>query len=140
MPVLEKSTIPQVALEDMNAVHYEEVDLINRIDELLARLEEGAAAPEALDALLTELQDHMIEHFRGEEERMAASGFPPYPIHKGEHDRVLLELGGLIDRWKRERELDPVVRYVRESFPVWFEQHLGTMDAVTADFLARVGA
>ncbi len=140
MPVLERSRIPLVALEDMNAVHYEEVDLINQIDALLTRIESGAAEADELDALLDALQDHMIEHFRGEEARMEASGFPPYPIHKGEHDRVLLELGGLIDRWKRERDTAPVSRYIRETFPIWFEQHLGTMDAVTADFLARIGA
>ena len=140
MPVLEKSTIPRVVLEDMNAVHEEEVDLINRLDALLERIEAGSAEASELDALLEALRDHMIEHFRGEEVRMEASGFPPYPIHKGEHDRVLLELGGLIDRWRRERNTAPVSRYVRETFPIWFEQHLSTMDAVTADFLARVGA
>ena len=70
---------------------------------------------------------------------MQTYGFPAYPIHAGEHERVLGHLRDLCARWRDSGDTSELVRFVNEEWPRWFEQHLASMDAVTAQFLAQAG-
>jgi hemerythrin-like metal-binding protein len=84
---------------------------------------------DALDALIA----HSESHFGEENERMAATGFPPAHCHLNEHEGVIgisrevrarvaegqYELGRVL-----ARELDP-----------WFRNHLQTMDGMLAYWL-----
>lgn len=80
--------------------------------------------------------DHNRAHFAREEAAMQASGFPPYPMHKAEHDRVL----GWLEKLATEIEAglpDAAVRQaVERDIPTWFDQHILTMDRVTAAWIA----
>jgi hemerythrin len=137
--MLDRETIPKVALDVMNEVHYEEVDLII---ELLKRLDAVAAEKlpaEALDTPLENLLEHIRAHFAGEEERMEAAGFPPYPVHKAEHDRVLAEASGVCQAWRSGRDLQALSAYLRRTLPTWMTNHIATMDMITAQFLAARG-
>ena len=88
----------------------------------------------AFPALFAAFADHLREHFAREEELMRRWNFPIYPIHKGEHERVLLECEGI--RRQMERGNRTLARgYVREVAPDWFLGHRGSMDAVTANFI-----
>ena len=139
MPVVDKSSIRLVEVESMNAIHYEEADMINELDELMRGLAKGNVSDADLDAKLDEFLQHMTAHFRGEEVQMEAIGFPPYPIHKGEHDHQIGKAGQIIEQWKQSRELEPLAHYLREELPQWLDQHIATMDTVTAHFFAMNG-
>jgi len=136
--LLSQADLPRVALPEMNAVHEEEIDMLNEVLVLLPQAGTYAEARHALDQRLQELLEHVHAHFAGEEERMRRHGFPVYPIHKGEHDRVYGELEQAINDWRREGDL-PALRYhLYEVFPTWMFQHIASMDRVTAQFLAQI--
>lgn len=136
--LLDRDDLPRVALPAMNAVHEEEIDMLNELLVLLPQVGTYAEARHALDQRLQEFLEHLYAHFSGEEERMRRHGFPVYPIHKGEHDRVYAELEQTINDWQREGDLPALRYYLYEVFPAWMFQHVASMDRVTALFLAQI--
>ena len=137
--MLDRGMIPKVALEAMNAVHYEEADLINELVDHLDAVAAGTLPADALDASLAGLIEHLRRHFDGEEERMETAGFPPYAVHKAEHDRVFAEASHVEAAWRSSRDQNVLSVYLRQTLPTWMVRHIGTMDAVTAQFLAARG-
>lgn len=133
--MLDKNTIPKVALEEMNAVHDEEVDLLIELLNRLDAVAEGRKPPQALDEPLAHLLAHMRQHFAGEERLMREAGFPSYALHKAAHDRALTEAHFIYDAWVSGRDEAALYTYLRRTFPAWMIHHVTTMDAVAARFL-----
>lgn len=134
--MLNKEQLPVVALETMNTVHYEEVDLINALYAQVEAYTAGSVLPEAVDESLATLLAHMREHFAGEEALMREGGFPVYPVHKAEHDRVLREAQAIYQDWHVGRDLAALSTYLYQTLPTWLMNHISTMDTVTALFLS----
>ena len=133
MAVYQAESMPRVAREDMNAVHAEEIEMVNRIGELIEAVEQGAEpAPlhEALDAWLA----HARAHFDNEHRIMEETGFPAYPVHRAEHERVLAQLEEVVRRYEENGELALLRQFVFEIWPGWFDNHVNTMDFATAHF------
>lgn len=114
----------------MDADHEAAVAEINAMGDAVV------TAPDQLAQLLGGFLDHSAAHFAREEELMQRYGFPAYPMHLREHQRVLAELESVIARLAAG-ETAAVHAYVREALPAWLVQHLHTMDAVTAAFIQR---
>lgn len=89
-------------------------------------------------ALFAAFAQHLRDHLAHEEALMQEYGFPAYPIHKHEHDRVRLELEGVGKRLAAGN-LMLARGYVREAVPEWFIQHKNTMDAATAAWIRSQG-
>lgn len=79
---------------------------------------------------------HSRDHFAREEAAMRATGFPPYGIHKHEHDRVLAWLDGLAGRIESGIDDASVRQAIEQEIPDWLIRHIQTMDTVTATWLA----
>ncbi len=122
---------PQVALEFMNRDHAEFVSLHTG---LLARLGAQASGAE-VNALLDELLQHTRHHFAEEERQMQETRFPPYPIHKSEHDSVLADMLTRINQWKQGSNRDALRDWLEGPVSDWFINHVETMDFVTAGFI-----
>lgn len=124
---------PQVALEFMNRDHQEFVDLRDKLLGLLAR------APidiDKLNVLLGDLLEHTRHHFAEEEGRMLSAKFPPYPMHKGEHDRVLASMNAQVEVWEQGHDAEALARWLEKDVGDWFVNHVNTMDFITAAFIA----
>lgn len=89
-------------------------------------------------ALFAGFATHLREHLVREEELMVQYGFPAYPIHKHEHDRVRLELEG-IEKRLAVGNLLLARGYVREMVPEWFIGHKNSMDSATAAWIKSQG-
>jgi hemerythrin len=81
--------------------------------------------------------DHTVAHFEQENRWMAASGFPPTTIHRGEHERLLEAWRAAFGR-AQAGDLGPC-RQLAAQVPDWFDQHAATMDAALANWMRRVG-
>ena len=136
-PLLPPDRIPQVAIESMNRTHLEEVERVNRLAELVAAAMEGEADENALDEQLSHWVEHTQEHFAREDALMEQYGFPAYPVHSGEHQRVLSLLQELEQGWLQERSLQPLADFLFDQWLGWFENHVLTMDRMTAAFLMQ---
>lgn len=129
-------SFPPVAVDFMNRDHDE---FAARRETLLEQIASGAET--AIDALLDELFDHTVRHFADEEKLMQDTGFPVFPVHKGEHDSVLADMAQRIGQWKSGRDLAALRDWLEHAVGDWFVAHVASMDTVTARFAAgRQGA
>jgi hemerythrin len=126
---------PQVELGFMNHDHAEFVELREALLSMLAR----KASPAEVDALLDRLLEHTRSHFAEENRLMQETGFPPYPMHKGEHDRVLDDMESRIARWKQGRDTKALSDWLEVGLVDWFVSHVSTMDFITARFVKAQG-
>ena len=120
---------PQVDMPFMNEEHAGFIELVNQVER---DLRNGESALISLAALI----EHVYAHFAHEEKAMLAASFPPYPMHKAEHERVLTLLDSKLALYRLNGESEPLLVFVTVDLPDWFEQHLGTMDRVTARYLS----
>jgi hemerythrin len=126
---------PQVELDFMNHDHAEFVELREALLTALAR----KAGTAEVDALLDRLLEHTRSHFAEENRLMQETGFPPYPMHKGEHDRVLDDMETHVARWKVGRDKKALSDWLEVGLVDWFVSHVSTMDYITARFIKAQG-
>jgi len=130
--VLEASAIPQVAMEAMNDVHREELDIVNNVN--LAILANDVSQ---ITLLCHRWLEHTKAHFDRENSMMEKYGFPAFHCHHGEHVNALQDLESIINVWKDANDLDALAVYVREIWPKWYVNHISTMDTVTSAFIKQ---
>ncbi len=123
---------PQVALEFMNRDHAEFVTLVENVLDLLS----VPSSEAAVDVKLSWLLAHTRHHFAEEERQMQATHFPPYRMHKMEHDRVLADMERHIADWLGGRDKLAIKNWLENDVAGWLVNHVGTMDFVTAGFIA----
>jgi len=131
---LNPSDIPEVPARFMQEAHLEEMEMLNEVYALIDKAAAGEAVAE-LETKVDALLAHTAAHFADEEARMREFHFPPYPVHKQEHDRLLAEFTAAVKDWKKSGELAPLAVYLQETIPAWLMRHVSTMDYVTAHFL-----
>ena len=124
---------PLVALDFMNRDHAE---FVVQREQLLGLLSAEAPAT-TVDKQLNELLEHTRHHFAEEERLMQETCFPPYAMHKSEHDHVLADMSARIERWKQGRDEAVLRDWLDKDVGDWFVTHVGTMDLVTAELIEK---
>ncbi len=133
--MIDKQELPLVTVDEMNAIHFEEVDLLNSLIILIEDKADDAQIGENLYTLI----EHMQAHFSFEEKLMQSHRYPMYQLHKGEHDKVLREIRYVEMEWRSRKDRDELQDYLKENIPMWLDQHIKAMDSVLADFLQQNG-
>lgn len=136
MALLTIDQVHHVAVDEMQQTHEEEISMLNELDQLATLYENDPTKHQELEEKLETYIQHVHDHFANEERLMELYGFPPYPMHKAEHDRVLYELNGIVMRWKQHNEIDTMISYLRQSVE-WIINHINTMDNITAMFISQ---
>jgi hemerythrin len=124
-------TIKSVEYEGMNEVHRKEVEILNKLYESL-----HGGREEEIHELLRLFYEDVERHFSYEEELMKKTHFFAYSCHKEEHDRLRQELQHLLRVWEESRDRELIKRYLKNRFVLWLEEHLNTMDEVTARWIS----
>lgn len=134
--LIDKQNMPMVAMEFMNEVHKEDIDIINELYGLIVEYEKNSnhKNKEFIDRKYEEWFKHTMSHFEGEEKLMLEKGFPPYHVHKGEHDKVLLHMDDIYKQWQKSGNIQLLKNFIANYLPQWLTQHIQTMDTVTAMF------
>jgi len=130
--MITQEQLPIVLMPSMNDTHLEDILLINKLSTHIAEKNVVAVQED-----LQELVAHTIAHFSGEEEMMREKMFPPYPVHKGEHDRALNELKAIAEQFEKSHDLEFVNKYIERQLTPWLINHIETLDTVTAMFLTN---
>lgn len=136
MPLLTIDQVHHISVDEMQHTHEEEISMLNEIDELATIYEKDKTIHEKLEEKLEVYVKHVKDHFANEERLMRLYKFPPYEMHRAEHDRVLQELHGVVIRWKQYGDIDVIVAYLRHSVD-WIINHINTMDNMTAMFISQ---
>jgi hemerythrin len=124
--------IPPLPVEFMNEDH---LHAARQLETMLAVLPIYGHSREPLVQACRVFLEHNRAHFAREEAAMLASGFPPYPVHKNEHERVLNWLAGLIAEIEKGLDPEAVRQAVEVDIPEWLMQHIQTMDRITAGWI-----
>ena len=92
--LIDKNSLPLVDAKFMNDTHFEDVDLINEIYEIIEDYEQNKTDENfnRLKEVYNDWVNHTIQHFTKEEEEMVRKNFFAYHHHKGEHDRNLNDI------------------------------------------------
>lgn len=133
MTISDRLDIPELPVAFMNDDH---AHAARQWEEMVAALDEYPDQPERLLAASEVFLEHSREHFQREELAMQATGFPPYPMHKQEHDRVLAWLGELVGLIRSGAEVERLRGLIQQDVAAWLVQHVRTMDQVTARWIA----
>lgn len=136
MALLTIDQVHHVSVDEMQHTHEEEISMLNEIDALATLYEKDKSIHEALEEKLDAYVQHVKDHFANEERLMRLYAFPPYPMHKAEHDRVLDELDDVLIRWKQHGDMHAIISYLRQSVD-WIINHISTMDNMTAMYIAQ---
>ncbi|MDD3353170.1 hemerythrin domain-containing protein [Zoogloea sp.] len=126
MAAMEMNEKLTLGLGPMDQTHQDFVDAYNA---LLGA--SGQALLDAMDAFIA----HSVEHFDQENLWMEKIGFPG--CHKAEHDRVLAVCRDV--RKRLERGDTALVRQLIQEIPVWFGNHVSSMDAALAAYIQSIG-
>lgn len=136
MALLDKDSLPLVAMEFMNETHLEDVDIINELFTKILEYENNPTEEneQLLNSKYKEWFDHTVDHFHGEEVMMEEKKFPPYPVHQGEHQYALNRMDEVFKQWQSSKDIGVLKIYMVEELPNWLVNHIQTMDTVTAMF------
>ncbi len=128
--------LEHMSIEQMQETHENEVKILNEIDDLAFYYDQGKATLEELESKINEYIEHVTAHFANEEKLMQEYGFPSYDMHKTAHDMFLADLQHAIKYWKRYEDINKITNFVRKT-PEWIVMHVNSVDAPTADYLAK---
>ena len=128
--------LPQLPVPFMNADHVREARLVNEVEAALEAHGRGEGSLGGVVEKLSVLAVQTREHFTREETAMREAGFPAYPAHKAAHDQVLEQMDAEARAFRDGGDGARLSRYLAEALPAWYANHVRTMDAVTAGFLA----
>ena len=134
--LIDKKDLPIVAMDFMNDVHEEDREMINKLFELILNYESNPtrANKEHINIEYQKWFQHTVKHFEGEEIKMRELNFPPYNVHKSEHDNALVQMNEVFKNWDKTNDISVLKIYFIEVMPNWLVQHIQTMDTVTASF------
>jgi hemerythrin len=141
--VLDANTIPHVDIDFMNDTHAEEVEMVITLGNLIMLNMQAdtqtADEKQTITHALENWLQHTKAHFSTENELMKEIQFPSYPMHAGEHESTLEHMTIIVEQWKLNHDIKPVEKFVFSEWPTWFEEHISTMDMMTAKFAVMNG-
>ncbi len=137
MALLDRQQLQLVDFEEMNRVHFEEVDIVNNIYDLILRLEQGEHCREELLEALTLFVEHTEKHFANEERLMAEAMFPAQHCHESEHQAALTTIRKVVEMYREQGNLNNLKQFFGQELVAWLNNHIATMDMVTATFLSQ---
>ena len=139
--ILESEIIPRVDLDFMNNTHFEEIEMVKELGELVNLLQanENQQNKNTLAQKLNAWLNHTILHFERENTLMQDTGFPAYAIHSHEHEIALKQMKDIVSAWEKNHDIGLVADYIFDTWPTWFNQHVNTMDMMTAKFAVMNG-
>ena len=120
----------KVAFEPMNEIHSNEIKILEK---LIHAIETKENVKEVFEEFLEDVK----KHFEFEENLMKKYGFFAIIPHKMEHDRILKELYELQNTIDDYENLE---KYFKTHFIPCLENHISTIDTVTAGFFNMIGA
>jgi len=120
--------------EESLSVGVEAIDADHKkLISLLDKLTEHSLAKGDVDAVLNELIDYTLHHFRREEAIMEACGYPDLDEHRSIHGQLAKKVGQLAEEWYEDanaKVMEELVQFLRE----WLVKHIMHDDAAIGPF------
>ena len=128
--MIDKTQLPLVSIEAINEMHFEEVDILNTLSNLIDEQD-----TDTITSQIKLLVEHMQKHFSFEEGLMKDKSYPMYTIHQADHNKVLSETRYILMDWRNTKDIDRLKEYFQDELIAWLDQHIKAMDMPMAEFL-----
>jgi hemerythrin len=112
-----------VGIEAVDQEHKQLIDLISRLHEALDAPDAKSTVPRFFGDLLKGIS----AHFALEEKFMRDRRYDELASHKGDHERLLDDLRGIMDAFELSDDVDRVE--LAQRLDAWFSHHFRTHDA-----------
>jgi hemerythrin len=132
--MIDITKFPLVRNEEMNQIHFEEVEIMNRLSDII-----NSSNEEAITKEIQVLIDHMQMHFSFEEALMQEKNYNMLTVHQGDHNKVLNQTRYILMDWRSAKDMDRIKEYFQEELVAWLDQHIKAMDTPMSEFLDAVG-
>ena len=136
MALLYAEQVEYMDLDEMQETHEDEIKLLNEIEKLADNYRIDKSNLHQLEEKLDEYIAHVKEHFANEERLMEKYDFPSFEMHKLAHDMFLIDLAYATKQWKEFGDIQKIINFVYKS-PEWIVMHIRSVDAPTANYIAR---
>jgi len=136
MGLIYAEQLEYMSLDQMQETHESEIKLLNEVGKLATKYEMKRIELSELEPKLDEYIAHVKKHFASEEELMLKYDFPSYEMHKSAHDMFLMDLDSAVVQWKEYGNMKKILYFLQKT-PEWIVMHVNTVDAPTADYLAK---
>lgn len=136
MALIYVEQVEEMSVEQMQQTHENEIKILNEIEKLAFGFDRKTVELSVLEKKLDEYIEHVKKHFVNEERLMQEYDFPSYDMHKTAHDMFLLDLESAVRQWKKFGDIKKIINFVYKT-PEWIVLHVNSVDAPTADYLAR---
>ena len=136
MGLIYAEQVEYMSVEQMQETHESEIKILNEIDKLAIKFDRGDVELKELEDKLDEYIAHVKEHFANEERLMEAYDFPSFEMHQMAHEMFLADLQYATMQWKKYGDIKKIIYFIRKT-PEWIVMHVNSVDAPTADYLAR---
>ena len=123
-------------VEEMQQTHESEIKILNELEKLSFGFERKTVELSVLEEKLDHYIQHVKNHFANEERLMEEYDFPSYEMHKMAHDMFLLDLNSAVRQWKQYGDIKKIINFIHKT-PEWIVMHVNSVDAPTANFLAK---
>lgn len=131
------NNVPQVAMDFMNKVHCEELEIADKLSDIVKESISLGEVHSEIDTYLESWIKHTVSHFERENNLMKEYKFPAYIMHSQEHEQALRNMKIVEINWKKNRDLKELDSFINSNWRPWFGQHISTMDTMTARFLSQ---
>ena len=125
--LFKENDLQQVANEEMNMLHEEEVEVLNTFyDAIVAK--DIEKIDEQFKLVLFDIEDH----FEAEETMMEKVSYKHYQVHKNDHDMMREKLAKYFERWLAIKSPLELQGFLETEFKKWLIAHVAKWDSETA--------
>jgi hemerythrin len=136
MSLVYAEQVEYMDVKEMQDTHENEIKILNEIEKPATNYLLHKTHKEELEVKLDAYVAHVHKHFANEERLMQKYNFPSYDMHKTAHDMFLLDLEYAMRPWKESGDMKKIINFIFKT-PEWVVLHVNTVDAPTANFLAK---
>jgi len=133
MPVMKWSEQLSVKIHLFDHEHKKLVELINKLSDAMYKREGN----NVLGAILNELADYTIIHFKHEEDAMRKYNFPGLDAHKKQHEDFISKVAET--KKKYEEGAIMLTLPLIDFLTSWVQEHILKSDSGYSDFLVKAG-
>ena len=128
----------ELGIRSIDKQHRKLFEIGNKIHDLVITHREGDDDYDEIHALVAELKDYTVYHFKTEEELFLKHGYTEYEKHKKEHDGFVAYLESL-DFESIDENQTQFLKELLEKIAQWIFRHIISTDFKYRDYLLQLG-
>lgn len=134
------STEYEVGIELIDEQHKSLFELLDIINDLIDKVEQGRDCENCIRDILSELEDYTCFHFQDEEAILLEIGYDDFDNHKQEHDVFACKIKELLVDNTIDYNKAEALRMISQQVSYWIKNHILQTDFRYIEFMKKNSA